>query len=91
MHQAVIIDAVRTSVGTYHDTLSAVRADDLAAPNLNGLQRRTGTDSALVDGVTLGCTGVRLINDPAARVQTPPENRTGKLPYGLDTLCVGVE
>jgi hypothetical protein len=91
VYQAVTIDTAIASAATSRDILSTVRADDLAAPNLNGLQRRTDTSSALVDQVTLGCAGVRLITIPAARVQTPPVDRTGKLPYGLDALFVGLE
>lgn len=56
MAQAVIIDAVRTPVGTYGGALSGVRADDLAALVLKALAERTGLDPGHVDEVVLGCT-----------------------------------
>ncbi len=55
VHQAVIIDAVRTPVGAYCGSLSALRADDMAALVLRALQQRTGIDTALIEEVILGC------------------------------------
>jgi 3-oxoadipyl-CoA thiolase len=55
MSQAVIIDAVRTPVGTYAGTLSQVRPDDLAALVLKALVERVGLEPALIEEVWLGC------------------------------------
>ncbi|MFQ5612681.1 MAG: thiolase family protein [Anaerolineae bacterium] len=56
MSQAVIIDAIRTPVGTFRGALSQVRPDDLAAHVLRALVERTGVDPALIEEVVLGCT-----------------------------------
>jgi 3-oxoadipyl-CoA thiolase len=56
MSQAVIIDAVRTPVGTFAGALSQVRPDDLAALVLKTLVERTGLDPAHVEEVIMGCT-----------------------------------
>jgi 3-oxoadipyl-CoA thiolase len=56
MSQAVIIDAVRTPVGTFAGTLSQVRPDDLAALVLKALVERVRLDPALVEEVIMGCT-----------------------------------
>jgi 3-oxoadipyl-CoA thiolase len=55
MHDAVIIDAIRTPVGRHGGALAAVRPDDLAAIPLQALVQRTGLDPALVEEVYLGC------------------------------------
>lgn len=56
MPQAVIIDAVRTPVGTFGGKLSQVRPDDLAALVLKALVERVGLDPAVIEEVVLGCT-----------------------------------
>ncbi|GIK38607.1 MAG: acetyl-CoA acetyltransferase [Chloroflexota bacterium] len=56
MSQAVIIDAVRTPVGTFAGALSQVRPDDLAALVLKVLVERVRLDPALVEEVIMGCT-----------------------------------
>lgn len=56
MSQAVIVDAVRTPVGTFAGALSQVRPDDLAALVLKALVERVGLDLAQVEEVILGCT-----------------------------------
>jgi 3-oxoadipyl-CoA thiolase len=55
MNDALIIDAVRTPVGTLRGALSAVRPDDLAAHVLSAVVERTGLDPALIDEIVLGC------------------------------------
>ncbi len=55
MHETVIIDAVRTPIGSFQGGLSGVRADDLAAMAITTLMERTGLDPALVDDVFMGC------------------------------------
>ncbi|MBE2232351.1 MAG: 3-oxoadipyl-CoA thiolase, partial [Anaerolinea sp.] len=55
MHDAVIIDAIRTPVGRHGGALASVRPDDLAAIPLQALIQRTGIDPALVEEVYLGC------------------------------------
>ena len=55
MHDAVIIDAVRTPVGRHGGALAGVRPDDMAALVIREVVRRTGIDPALVEEVYLGC------------------------------------
>jgi 3-oxoadipyl-CoA thiolase len=55
MPEAVIIDAVRTAIGSLGGSLAAVRPDDLAAHSIRALLQRTGLDPALVEEVYLGC------------------------------------
>ncbi len=55
MNEVVIIDALRTPIGSFQGGLSAVRADDLAALVLRRLVERAGVDPAAVDEVFMGC------------------------------------
>ncbi len=55
MQEVVIIDAVRTPIGSLGGVLSKVRPDDLAAHILTALINRTGIDPAIVEEVYLGC------------------------------------
>jgi 3-oxoadipyl-CoA thiolase len=55
MHEAVIIDAIRTPVGALGGMLAPVRPDDLAALVLRALIQRNTLDPALVEEVYLGC------------------------------------
>ncbi len=55
MPDPVIIDAVRTPVGTYAGSLSKIRPDDLAAGVLRALVDRIGVDPGEVEEVILGC------------------------------------
>jgi 3-oxoadipyl-CoA thiolase len=56
MHDAFIIDGVRTAVGNIGGGLSDVRADDLAAHVIAELMRRNASvDPAAVTDVSLGC------------------------------------
>jgi len=55
VNEVVIIDAIRTPIGSFQGGLSAVRADDLAAHTLAALIARTGADPAEVDEVFMGC------------------------------------
>jgi acetyl-CoA acyltransferase len=57
MHEAVIIDCVRTPVGKApRGALRTVRPDDLAAIAIGGLLRRfPQLDPALIDDVIIGC------------------------------------
>jgi acetyl-CoA acyltransferase len=56
MKQAYIIDAIRTPIGKFQGTLSAVRTDDLAALVIKALmQRNANVDWSAVDDVILGC------------------------------------
>ncbi len=56
MTEAFICDAVRTPIGRYGGTLSAVRTDDLAATPIRSLIERNATvDWAAVDDVVYGC------------------------------------
>jgi 3-oxoadipyl-CoA thiolase len=55
MTEAVLIDAIRTPIGSLGGVLSAVRPDDLAALVLKSLIERTGIDPTQVEEVYLGC------------------------------------
>ena len=55
MHEAVIINAVRTPIGALGGVLAPVRPDDLAAFVLTEIVKRTGIDPAIVEEVYLGC------------------------------------
>ena len=55
MPKAVIIDAVRSPIGGFTKTLSAVRPDDLLAHSIGALLERNPVDPAAVDEVFMGC------------------------------------
>ncbi len=56
MRQAYIVDAIRTPIGKFQGTLSAVRTDDLAALVIKELMNRNSSvDWNAVDDVILGC------------------------------------
>jgi 3-oxoadipyl-CoA thiolase len=55
MPTPVIIDAIRTPIGSLGGVLSAVRPDDLAAIVLKAILERNQLDPALVEEVYLGC------------------------------------
>jgi len=55
MHEAVIINAVRTPIGALGGVLAPVRPDNLAAFVLTEIVKRTGIDPAIVEEVYLGC------------------------------------
>ena len=49
MNEVVIVDAVRTPIGSLEGSLKSVRADDLAALTIRAVLERTGVDPARVD------------------------------------------
>ncbi|NVK28608.1 MAG: 3-oxoadipyl-CoA thiolase [Flavobacteriia bacterium] len=56
MKEAYIVDGIRTAVGKFGGTLSAVRTDDLAAIVLKELvSRNPNMDPSAIDDVILGC------------------------------------
>ena len=56
IQKAFLIDGVRTGVGAFGGSLSAVRADDLAAHVLRALmERHPGLDPKKIDDVLMGC------------------------------------
>jgi 3-oxoadipyl-CoA thiolase len=56
MHEAFLIDGVRTPIGSLGGALAPVRADDLAAHVLRSLlARHPGVDPAAIADVMLGC------------------------------------
>ncbi len=56
MKDAYIIDAIRTPIGKFGGTLSAVRTDDLAAMTIAEiLKRNPSVDPAAVEDVIFGC------------------------------------
>ncbi|MCG3209227.1 MAG: 3-oxoadipyl-CoA/3-oxo-5,6-dehydrosuberyl-CoA thiolase [Anaerolineae bacterium] len=55
MQEIVIIDGVRTPIGSYGGGLSSVRPDDLLAHTYRALIERTGIDPALIEDVVAGC------------------------------------
>jgi 3-oxoadipyl-CoA thiolase len=56
MHEAVIVEAVRTPVGRHGGALATVRPDDLAALVIREVVARSGIEPGLVEDVYLGCT-----------------------------------
>jgi acetyl-CoA acetyltransferase family protein len=55
MHDALIIDAVRSPIGKRNGALSSIRGDELAAQVLNGLVSCLALDPGEVEDVQLGC------------------------------------
>jgi 3-oxoadipyl-CoA thiolase len=55
MPTPVIIDAIRTPIGSFGGVLAPVRPDDLAAHVLKAIINRNKLDPALVEEVYLGC------------------------------------
>ncbi|HET6243609.1 MAG: 3-oxoadipyl-CoA thiolase [Bacteroidetes bacterium] len=56
MKEAFIIDAIRTPVGNFTGSLSAVRTDDLAALAISALmERNKQIDPAAIEDVIMGC------------------------------------
>ena len=56
MQDTFIIDGIRTAIGSFRGTLSAVRTDDLAAHVIRALlDRHPKLDPVLIDDVILGC------------------------------------
>ena len=54
--EVYIVDGVRTAIGSFGGTLSAVRADDLAAIAIRGLvDRNPNLDLKAIEDVILGC------------------------------------
>src|SRR5918992_377318 len=56
MPEALIIDAVRTSIGRFGGALSTVRPDDLAARAIEAAVERNGLPVQEIDDVVFGCT-----------------------------------
>jgi 3-oxoadipyl-CoA thiolase len=56
MHEAYLVEGVRTPVGKFGGALKGVRADDLLADTFRALVERTGIDPAAIDEVIAGCT-----------------------------------
>jgi len=54
MTDVVIVDAIRTAIGTYGGTLTYVNSYELGAVVLQEIVRRTGIDPATVDDVVMG-------------------------------------
>lgn len=55
MPEAVILDAIRTPIGSLGGALAAVRPDDLAAHIIRAILERNRFDPALVEEVYFGC------------------------------------
>lgn len=56
MQDTFIIDGIRTAIGSFRGTLSAVRTDDLAAHVIRELMKRhSQVDPTHIDDVILGC------------------------------------
>ncbi|MGA0238656.1 MAG: thiolase family protein [Acidimicrobiales bacterium] len=55
MHEAVIVDVVRTPAGKRNGKLKDWHPADLGAHVLKALEERTGIDPAIVDDVVTGC------------------------------------
>ena len=56
MSEAYIIDAIRTPIGSFGGSLSAVRTDDLGAHAIRALvERHPNLDLKAIDDVIMGC------------------------------------
>jgi acetyl-CoA acyltransferase len=55
LHDALIVDAVRSPIGRRNGTLASIRGDELAAQVLNALAGRNDLDPGEVEDVQLGC------------------------------------
>jgi acetyl-CoA acyltransferase len=55
LHDALIVDAVRSPIGKRNGTLASIRGDELAAQVLNALVERNDLDPAEIEDVQLGC------------------------------------
>jgi 3-oxoadipyl-CoA thiolase len=55
LHEAWIVEAVRTPIGRYGGALAGVRPDDLAATVLRAIVDRSGIEPGLIEDVILGC------------------------------------
>ncbi|MEE9414835.1 MAG: thiolase family protein, partial [Acidimicrobiales bacterium] len=55
MHEAVIVDAVRTAAGRRNGRLSGTHPGELAAATLRALVERNNLDPVIVDDVIMGC------------------------------------
>jgi len=53
--KSFIVEPIRTPIGKYGGTLSAVRPDDLGALVISKLMQRTGIPPEVVDDVIMGC------------------------------------
>lgn len=56
MRDAVIIDGVRTPIGTLNGSLRQVRPDDLASHVIKELLQRQKIDPSMIEDVVFGCT-----------------------------------
>ncbi len=55
LHEALVVDAVRSPIGKRNGTLASIRGDELAAQVLNALVKRNDLDPEEVEDVQLGC------------------------------------
>jgi acetyl-CoA acyltransferase len=55
LHEALIVDAVRSPIGKRNGTLASIRGDELAGQVLNALADRNDLDPGEVEDVQLGC------------------------------------
>ncbi|MDG5778457.1 thiolase family protein [Haloarculaceae archaeon H-GB1-1] len=84
MHEAVIVDAVRTPFGDRGGAFRDTHPQDLAAAPLRALERRVGFDPAIVEDVRLGC--VTPIGEQGLNV-----GRIAPLVAGWDESVAGVQ
>jgi acetyl-CoA acyltransferase len=66
MHNAVIVDAIRTPLGRRNGKLKDWHPVDLAAETMQALIDRTGIDPGIVDDVVMGC--VMQVGEQAVNV-----------------------
>jgi len=82
MHDAVIIDAVRTAGGKRNGRLKGWHPVDLAAETIRALVQRTGVDPELIEDVIMGC--VMQVGEQSGNV-----GRNAALAAGLPEMVVG--
>ena len=89
MDEAFILDGVRTPIGRYGGTLSAVRPDDLAALVVRDVVERSGIDLVDIDEVVLGAANqAGEDNRNVARMATLLADLPDSVPgFTVNRLC----
>ncbi len=89
MHHPVIVDAIRSPIGSLRGNLSRIRPDDLAATLIKELTQRNEFDPQLIEEVYLGCVNQsgedsRNVGRMAVLLANLPETTSGTT---INKLC----
>jgi len=68
MKEVVIVEACRTAVGTMGGSLKPMQPEDLACAVIDGIIKKTGIDSAMIDEVIFGHCRQSSDNPNIARI-----------------------